>query len=234
MSLVFNKSLTSLNKEVSQVSDSKHSARPRDYAYSVFAIVVMMAGTALVTTSQLGTPPVSSPVYAMTLIGGLSFGGWTFALNLFLIAAQWVMLRQDFPRRYWLQLPALLVGSVSLDLWMYVCRPLASTNYAAQVALVAVGLVVLGFGVAILATANAVFLPGEGFVATVATLRRKPFYKVKLVFDIVCVLLALVLSVLWVGHFEAAREATIVSALTLGFIVGAFTPVARRLVKPVD
>ncbi len=209
-------------------------ARPRDYAYSVFAIMVMMGGTALVTTSQLGTPPVSSPVYAMTLIGGLSFGGWTFALNLILIAAQWLMLRQDFPRRYWLQLPALFIGSASLDGWMYLFHPLASDNYAAQVALVAVGLVFLGFGVSILATANAVFLPGEGFVATVATLRRKPFYKVKLIFDITCVVIAVVLSVLWVGNFEAAREATIVSALTLGFIVGACTPLAKRMVKPVE
>lgn len=208
-------------------------ARPRDYAYSVFAIVVMMGGTALVTTSQLGTPPVSSPVYAMTLIGGLSFGGWTFALNLFLIAAQWLMLRQDFPPRYWLQLPALIVGSASLDGWMNVFRPLVTDAYALQALEVALGLVFLGFGVSILATANAVFLPGEGFVATISTLTRKPFYKVKLVFDITCVALAVVLSVLWVGNFEAAREATIVSALTLGFIVGACTPLAKRLVKPV-
>lgn len=209
-------------------------ARPRDYAYSVFAIVVMMGGTALVTTSQLGTPPVSSPVYAMTLIGGLSFGGWTFALNLFLIAAQWLMLRQDFPPRYWLQLPALLVGSASLDGWMYAFGPLASHNYGVQALLVAVGLVLLGFGVSILATANSVFLPGEGFVATVATLRRTPFYKVKLVFDITCVAIAVVISIFWVGNFEAAREATIVSALTLGFIVGACTPLTRRMVKPVE
>lgn len=214
------------------MKQNKKRTQPRDYILSVIAIILMMAGTALITVSQLGTPPVSSPIYAMTLIGGLSFGGWTFVLNLIFVVAQWLMLRQDFPARYWLQLPALILASFALDGWMYLFSSLPTTHYLAQLGYVFIGLVVLGFGVAILATADAVFLPGEGFVATVSMLRKKPFHRVKLVFDIACVAIAVVLSAVWVGHFEAAREATIISALTLGPIVGALTPLARVLVRP--
>lgn len=89
---------------------------PRRFFASFAAVVIMMRGTAIVTLSQLGTAPVSSPVYAMTLIGGLSFGGWTFTLNLLLIMAQLVLLRSRFARTNWLQIPALALASVTLDL----------------------------------------------------------------------------------------------------------------------
>lgn len=205
---------------------------PRRFIASFAAVVIMMCGTAIVTLSQLGTAPVSSPVYAMTLIGGLSFGGWTFTLNLLLIMAQLVLLRSRFARTNWLQIPALVLASVTLDLWMEALGWLRTDNYLAQWGVMILGILILGFGVSILATANTIFLPGEGFVAAIALLRQTPFPQVKIAFDVFCVTSALILSVLFVHHLEAVCEATVVSALTLGIVVGFFLPAARKIVGP--
>lgn len=205
---------------------------PRRFITSFVAVIIMMCGTAIVTLSQLGTAPVSSPVYAMTLIGGLSFGGWTFALNLLLIIAQLIMLKKDFPKTNWLQLPALILASVTLDMWMALLGWMRTDNYIGQWGIMLLGIVILGFGVSILAAANTIFLPGEGFVAAIAQLRQTTFPRVKVIFDISCVTTALILSVLFVHHFEAVREATVVSALSLGFVVGFFLPLSKRIVGP--
>lgn len=205
---------------------------PRRYIASTIAIVIISCGTAIITLSQIGTAPVSSPVYALTLIGGLSFGGWMFATNLLLIVAQLVMLGKSFTMTRWLQLPALILISVTLDMWMALLGWIRTDNYVGQWGIMALGIVILGFGVSILAAANTIFLPGEGFVAAVAQLRQTTFPRVKLAFDISCVVTALLLSVLFVHHFEAVREATVVSALTVGVVVGFFLPFSKKIVGP--
>ncbi|QPK79122.1 hypothetical protein G7Y31_11635 [Corynebacterium lizhenjunii] len=202
----------------------------RRAGFSVCGIVIMMAGTALLTLSQLGTAPVSSPVWAVTLIGGLSFGGWTFVLNLFLIVAQYVMLRPAFPKSGWLQLPALLCAAPMLDVWMWLLSGLRPDSYLASCGLVVLGIVILAWGVSLLAASQLLFLPGEGFVSAVSQKLQLPFAKVKLRFDLGCVFVALVLSVGVLHSFDVVREATIASAVLLGPLVGALLPSSRALV----
>lgn len=198
----------------------------RQYAWSAVGIVVMMAGTAIITLSGLGTAPVSSPVWVTSLIGGLSFGGWTFVLNAGLIIAQKLLLKEGFPMRGWLQFPAVLVAGLSLDAWMAALGWLPTHSYGQRLLLVAVGIVVLGLGVALLATSRALFLPGEGLVAAIAEVTGSTFARVKVVFDLCCVAIAILLAGLVLGEWTIIREATVLSAGTLGFVVGFFI---RRL-----
>lgn len=204
---------------------------PRRYVLSALGIIIMMGGTAVITRSGLGTAPVSSPVWVASLIGGLSFGGWTFALNLILIAAQRRLLKEAFPLRGWLQLPAVAVAGISLDGWMAVLAWLPTEYYWQQLLWVLVGVVILGLGVALLATSKALYLPGEGLVAAIAQVTGTPFARVKLIFDLCCVALAVLMAGVVLGEWTTIREATFISAGTLGFAVGFFIPKLTRIIR---
>ncbi|GAA1470875.1 DUF6198 family protein [Corynebacterium felinum] len=209
-----------------------HMPTKAQFGASFAGILIMMLGTAIITRSGLGTAPVSSPVWVASLIGGLSFGGWTFVVNVCFIVAQKLLLREAFPKHALLQLPALVVASASLDGWMWLLRFIQPNGYFMQLVTVLAGIGVLGVGVAFLAAARALFLPGEGLVSAIADVRGVPFAKVKLPFDITCVLTALVLAFVFLHDLSVIREATVMSALLLGPVAGLFIPALRRRLHP--
>lgn len=202
----------------------------RQYIGGVVAMIIMMLGTALITLGNLGTAPVSSPVYVASLIGGPTFGGWTFILNLVLIVGQLVLLRGAFPKVGWLQIPLLLLGSAVLDGWMWLLKGLSADVYVFSLVLVAIGIIVLGFGVSLLAAADTLYMPGEGFVSAVAVVASKPFPRIKLIFDISCVSIAVIMTLFAFHGLHGVREGTILSALSLGPVVGIFLPLSKKLV----
>lgn len=196
----------------------------------------MMAGTAVLTLSGLGTAPVSSPVWVASQIGLFSFGTWTFIINIAFVAAQWAIARFVFHRNFFLagliQIPALILASSSIDLWMWLLGWIVSDIYLIQLTNLVVGTLVLAMGIAVLVNARLIYLPGEGFVASLAEALGKPFSRVKVAMDIICVTIAVFLAGLVLGNWFMLREATLISAVTLGPLVGFFTPWAARVVNP--
>lgn len=192
-------------------------------------ITISMVGTCFITLSGTGPPPVSSPVWVATLMGGLSFGGWTFVINMLFIAAQLALLRSQFPRVGWLQIPAVLLAGASLDIGMYVFGWAASERYVLNLVLLFCGILVLGFGISLVATSDVIYLPGEGVVAAIAKVTNRPFHSVKLFFDASCVITACAMSFLAFGKLDGVREGTIISAMLLGPTVRMFVPVAKQV-----
>lgn len=196
----------------------------------------MMAGTAVLTLSGLGTAPVSSPVWVASQIGLFSFGVWTFVINIAFVAAQWTLARFVFRRNFFLagliQIPALILASSSIDLWMWLLGWIASESYPVQLLNLGVGILILAIGISVIVNARLIYLPGEGFVASLSEALGKPFSQVKVVMDIICVTIAVFLAGLILGNWFMLREATLISALTLGPLVGFFNPWTARLVNP--
>lgn len=204
----------------------------RRYTASFIGICIGMAGTAIISLSALGTSPVSSTMFALSLATPLSFGAWTFILNALFILAQILLLKKYFPKSGWLQFPALLVASVILDFWMWLFQWIATDNYIISMITVLIGIIVAGFGLSLLVVSKAIYMPGEGLVAAIAETLKLPFPRVKVAFDLSNVAVALILCIVLVGNFEAVREATIISALGIGFTIGKFLPLATKIVGP--
>ena len=73
---------------------------------------------------------------------------------------------------------------------------------------------------------------GEAFVKALADSTHKEFGNLKIVFDISCVLVAVILSLLFFDFtIQGTREGTVIAALLTGFVVKFFT---RLLAKPVE
>ena len=97
---------------------------------------------------------------------------------------------------------------------MWLVSYLPAPCYPVRLVMVAVGIIVLGFGISLAVIANVIMNSGEAFVKAMADTIHKEFGNVKIAFDIFCVVLALLLSLLFFDFtVVGVREGTILSAL---------------------
>ncbi|EFL84447.2 hypothetical protein HMPREF1022_03013 [Desulfovibrio sp. 6_1_46AFAA] len=194
-----------------------------------FASFVMALGIALVTNSNLGTTPITSLPYALGAIFTLSLGTATFLLNLLFVALQKVLLRKEFSPAHLLQLPAVLLFSVFIDICMWLTRPLVTDVYPLQILLCLTGCGVLGLGISLEIVSNATVQPGEGIVIAIAYRARKIFGNIKVLFDLSLVALAAGLSFAVLHNVVGLREGTVIAAVLTGFCVRFFSRWTRHL-----
>ena len=100
---------------------------------------------------------------------------------------------------------------------------LVAESYIMRLVMVIVGIVILGFGVSLSVSANVIMNSGEAFVKAIADTANKNFGNVKIAFDVSCVVLALILSLLLFDFtIVGTREGTVISALCTGLAVKLF------------
>ncbi|NLE96571.1 MAG: hypothetical protein GX596_01085 [Propionibacterium sp.] len=203
----------------------------RRFVFSAVGVIFMALGITTLTLAGLGTSPVSAPIWVATLGGGLSFGGWTVVGNALLIAIQLVLLRRDFPRSGWLQIPAVLVLATVIDLWSWVLGWVPLETYFHRIVQLLIGVVFMGISVAIQMAADLLYLPGEGTVAAIAKVTKVPFPRLKVMFDVSMVTLALILSLILFGEIRGLREGTVVAAFAVGIVAGFVNPTVQRALK---
>ena len=85
----------------------------------VVGLFIMSIGVAFSITSTLGTTPISSISYALTLITNINIGITTFVFNAALILLQFLILRSKFNKRRLLQLINCVLFGYFTDLSLY-------------------------------------------------------------------------------------------------------------------
>lgn len=193
------------------------------------ALFICALGIALVTESRLGTSPISSLPYVLSALGALSFGAWTFVLNLVFFAAQRFLLRRDFTARHWLQVPTVLVFGLCIDLSMRAVAPLATDLYPLRLAMCIGGSALIGLGISLQVACNATIVPGDGLVMVIAYKLRKNLGNIKVLLDVGLVAAAALLAWMGLGRLEGLREGTLISALLVGAFARGFSRLTRHL-----
>lgn len=106
------------------------------------------------------------------------------------------------------------------------------SGYAVRLALVALGIIILGFGVSLSVIANFIMNSGEAFVKALSDKTGIKFGNVKIGFDVICVVLSVALSLmLFEGSIVGTREGTVLTAVFTGMIVNFFV---MRFDKPLN
>ncbi len=192
--------------------------------YQMFVAGVLLAalGISLITKAELGTSPVTCPAYVMTFIAPYSLGTFVMIVNTLLFILQCIVLGKNFKKIQLLQLPAALVFSACIDGWGRLLSFIQPGNYIQRLIILAVGCVVMGFGVALEVIPNVLILPGEGLVRAIANRMNWEFGVVKTTFDISLVILAACISMVFVGKIVGIREGTVVAAFAVGSISRVF------------
>lgn len=193
------------------------------YAVFIIGLYFLTLGVVLIIRSSLGTSPISSFSYVLSLNTPLTLGMATFTLNMLLIAGQFWFLRGIGTRRDYMeimmQIPFSLLFSAFLDINMYLFRGMTPESYAGALAFLAVGCLIQAFGVVLEIKPNVVAMSGEGFVKYAARRFGKDFGRVKVMVDVGLVLLAVVTSLAMTHSIIGVREGTLVAALGVGLLV---------------
>ena len=201
--------------------------------YTLFIISLFFSamGVALTKHGELGVSPISSIANVMSeKFSFLSLGNWLIVWNCVLILGQIIVLRKKFKPIQLLQIPLSFLFGWFTDFGMWCVSFIPVRNYATRLALVIVGIVVLAFGIALSVIANVIMNNGEAFVKAVADTTKKNFGNLKIAFDVICVVVAVVTSMIFFkGSIVGTREGTVITALLTGVIVKQFV---KYLHKP--
>lgn len=196
------------------------------YVVFLIGLFVNSLGVALITKADLGTSPISSIPYVLSLNFPLTLGQFTILFSLLLIALQLIILRKDFRPEHILQIPVSFVFGCFIDLCMALPFFIQPQAYGMKVLYLLIGCVVLGVGVYMEMLADVVMLPGESFVRSIVFRWGPEFGSTKVAFDVSMTVIAAVLSFVFAGALAGVREGTIVAALLVGFIARL---ISRRL-----
>lgn len=192
--------------------------------YGVFmaGLFVSSLGVSFVTKADLGTSPISSIPYTLSLKYDMTLGEFTIAFSLLLILLQIAILRRGFRKESLLQIPVSVLFGYFIDLTMLLINWVNPGAYIMKIIMLLAGCIILGFGVYLEVLANVVMLPGEAFVQAVTLTWKKDFGPTKVVFDASMTIMAGIISFVIFQEIQGVREGTVVAALVVGFVAKFF------------
>lgn len=201
------------------------------YFIFLIGIYINSFGISFITKAALGTSPISSVPYVLSLGFWPTMGEFTIALSLLLILLQIALLGKKFKKASLLQIPVSIVFGYFIDWSMLLLEWVNPQEYLMKILFLLIGCVILGFGVFLEVAADVVMLPGEAFVQAVTIRFRTDFGITKVCFDASMAGSAMVISLILFHGVIGVREGTIIAALTVGLIAKLF---GKALKKPTD
>ena len=203
--------------------------------YILFVISLFFAaiGVAFTKHGELGVSPISSVANVMSCkFSLLSLGTWLIIWNCFLIAGQIIILRKKFHLIQLLQIPLSFLFGWFTDFGMWIVSFIPTNSYPVRFAMIVIGVAILSFGISLSVIANVIMNSGEAFVKAVSDTINKEFGNVKIAFDVLCVIISLIISLIFFNFtIVGTREGTIISALLTGVVVKFFS---SKLKEPID
>lgn len=197
------------------------------YLTFILGLYFLSLGVDFIVTASLGTTPISSINYVISINFPLTLGTATFIFNLIIIALEFLMIRGMETKKdiaeILLQIPFSVIFSLFIDLNMLWISSLNPSNYITALGILTAGCILQAIGVVLELKPNVAIMSAEGFVKYFCKRYHKNFGKVKVVFDVTLVLTAIILSLIFTSKIEGVREGTLIAALSTGFLVNFFT-----------
>ena len=192
------------------------------YLIFFIGLFVNSLGVSLITKANLGTSPISSIPYVLSLNFSFTLGNFTIFFSIFLIFLQLCILRKNFKLEHLLQIPISILFGYFIDFTMVLLKSVNPETYVMKFVYLLIGCLILGFGVYLEVLANVAMLPGESFVRAIVNTWNREFGSTKVMFDVSMAVIAAVLSFVFAYHLDGVREGTIIAALLVGFIARFF------------
>lgn len=195
----------------------------KKYLIFVLGLYFLAGGVVLIVRSALGTTPISSINYVLSLNSSLSLGTCTFLINMISIIGQFWLIRKDRRKQdiieILLQLPFSFIFSAFIDFNMFLTDNLHPLNYGMSFALLLIGCLVQSIGVVLEIKPRVAMMSAEGFVKYASRCYNKEFGKFKIYFDVTLVLSAVILSLILSHRVEGVREGSFIAACITGYLV---------------
>lgn len=202
------------------------------YLVFLVGLFINALGVSLITLADLGTSPISSIPYVLSLNFSMTLGEFTIIFSMLLIVLQLIILRKNFKPEHFLQIPISVLFGYFIDMTMAMMYFVDPQTYPGKLIALLAGCVILGFGVYLEVAANVAMLPGESFVRAVSSTWKTEFGTTKVAFDVSMTVIAAALSFLLAFQLDGVREGTVIAALLVGLIARAFGRMISMIPRP--
>lgn len=205
----------------------------KSYILFLIGLFIASMGVALSTKAGLGTSPVASVPYSISLIiHALTFGWWLNLWSVIQIVVQIALLRKKCkPMEIIIQTILAFVYGYLTDFSCSLISGIQANNYAIQFGLMLLSCFVLGFGIWVQFKGNVAMLPGEAMNRAISKVTGKRYENIKIFFDVLYIAASAVISFLFIGKLEGVREGSIIAALLVGNIIKIYNRLFEKLTK---
>lgn len=193
----------------------------------VFAVglLVISLSIGFITKASLGTPPISSIPYSLSLIfPSLSLGNFTIIYSLLLVFLQLVILGKQADKvSLGLQVVISFVFGYFIDFGMMLLGDFSPEIYWERIVCVLIGCFGLAFGVYLQIVADFTMVPGDGFAYALSVrIKKKPYRVLRVCSDVNMIVIAAIIGYIGMGTTGGVREGTVICALLIGTIAGVY------------
>lgn len=195
------------------------------YCFLLVGLFIMAFGVAFSIKAGLGTSPISSVPYVLSEATPLTVGNITIMMHCFFVLLQIAILRRKYKPIQLLQLVVAVAFGYMTDFAVWILSPLQCNGYAMEWIFCVIGIILVAVGVSFEVTANVVTLAGEGLVLAICQVTPVKFGTMKVTFDVTLVIIACILSFIFLHGLYGVREGTVAAAIFVGTI-------SRQINKP--
>ena len=205
----------------------------KNYALFLVGLFIASMGVALSTKAGLGTSPVAAVPYSVSIVNhALTFGWWLNIWSLLQVAVQVILLRKKCkPVEIIIQAVLALVYGYMTDFSCKLIDGIQPNTYFAQLLWMALGCVVLALGIWIQLKGGVAMLPGEAMNRAISQVSGKRYENIKILFDVLYIVAAAVISFLTTGKLQGVREGSIIAAVVVGNIIKLYSLIFNKLTK---
>lgn len=190
----------------------------RRYLLLLVGLAIMAFGVAFSIKASLGTSPISSVPYVVSLFAPLTVGTATIIMHCVFILLQILILRKKYHPIQLMQLPVAFFFGYLTDFGVWAVQGITCDHYLQQWLVCLIGIFLVAVGVSLEVKAGVVVLAGEGVVLAICKVIPVKFGYMKVGFDVTLVSIACVLSFVFTGRLQGVREGTVAAALLVGLI----------------
>lgn len=203
----------------------KHDHICRRILVFAMGLLVISLSIGFITKASLGTPPISSIPYSLSLIfPSLTLGNFTIVYSLLLVLLQLVILGKEADKvSLGLQVIISFVFGYFIDFGLMILGDFSPEIYWERIVCVLIGCFGLAFGVYLQIVADFTMVPGDGFAYALSVrIKRKPYRVVRVCSDVTMIVIAALIGVVAMGNTGGVREGTVICALLIGTIAGVY------------
>lgn len=198
---------------------SKEKMLFRGEAALPVALVIDSFGVVLMLYSAAGISAISSVPYAFSeVFPALSLGTWTYIFQGLLVLSLMIM-RKKFVPSYLFSFAVGFVFGELLDLhelWINILPD----GLAWRIAWFVISYVLLSIGIAISNRCGLPIVPTDLFPRELSDITKVGYPKIKIIFDVSCLVVTAALTFFGLGHIEGLGIGTVLAAFTMGKAVG--------------
>ena len=192
------------------------------------AVPIGAVGAALMKHGSFGLTPFYSVSLALfEATKRFTMGTWNAVFQIVLILLLILILRK-LKLRYLLSFAVAAVSSIILDGANAVCARLPET-ITVRIICYFTGFLIMTLGIALMAECKLPVAPMNLFVRELSEEWEKPFRRVKLAFDVGCLVLSITVSLCFAGHLSRGiGPGTVISAFLTGPFSGFYIARLRK------